>query len=661
MFSQNGIVLACAFAVAMASSAWAGPVLTVHADKPGPAISPTMHGIFFEDINYGADGGLYAELVQNRSFEHRENLYAWSKESRSGEGEMKVESADPLNAANPHYLRLTVKSAGQGFGAANSGFGGIAVAKGDKYLFSVYARCDEAFKGCLLASLEDEKGQSIGQCRVEGLGPRWGKFTGVIQASETTAKARLVLLVTAAGRVDLDMVSLFPEKTWKNRPNGMRADLAKMLADLKPGFMRFPGGCIVEGMDLANMYRWKDTIGDVSQRPQNWNRWMITMKNALAPQYYQTYGLGFYEYFQLCEDIGAAPLPILNCGMTCQFYPKDCKLVPLDQLGPFVQDALDLVEFANGPAGSTWGAKRAAMGHPEPFKLKYIGIGNEQWHQEYFDRYQIFYKAIKAKYPDIVLITTAGPGVDDEKWKFAWEKMFKIMPADIVDEHYYRPPQWFYDQIGRYDRYDRKGPKVFAGEYAAHSSNRHSTQACALAEAAFLTSLEKNADVVVMSSYAPLFAKVGNTQWQPDLIWFDNTQVCGTPSYYVQQLFGVHKGDEVLAMDVKGQDEKIKNNAALHAVATYDKAAGEIILKLVNPTTQAMDVSIELQGAGEIGPQGKAIVLAADKPEAENTLDKPTNVSPRESVLNGVAKNFRYTLPANSLTVLRIKASANKN
>lgn len=641
------------------SSLHAQPTLAIHADKPGVAISPTMHGIFFEDINYGADGGLYAELVQNRSFEHRENLYAWSKDSRGGEGEMKVETDDPLNAANKHYLRLDVKSAGRGFGAANSGFGGIAVVKDDDYLFSVHARCDEAFKGSLLASLEDEKGQPIGQCRLEGLSGKWGRFTGTIKAGQTVEKAHLAVLATASGRVDLDMVSLFPRKTWKNRPNGLRADLAKMLADLKPGFMRFPGGCIVEGMDLANMYRWKDTIGDVAQRPQNWNRWMITMKNALAPQYYQTYGLGFYEYFQLCEDIGATPLPILNCGMTCQFYPKDCKLIPLDQLGPFVQDALDLVEFANGPADSAWGARRAAMGHPEPFNLKYIGIGNEQWHQEYFDRYEVFYKAIKAKYPDIVLITTAGPGVDDEKWKFAWNK-FKTVPADIVDEHYYRPPQWFYDQIGRYERYDRKGPKVFAGEYAAHASNRHSTLACALAEAAFLTSLVKNADVVVMSSYAPLFAKVGNTQWQPDLIWFDNTRVCGTPSYYAHQLFGVHKGDVVLTMDMKGQDEKAKRNAQIHAVATYDKAAGEIIIKAVNPTPQAMGVTIELQGAGEVASQGRAIVLTADSAEAENTLDKPTNVSPKESVLAGVSKSFRYALPANSLTVLRIKAAVGK-
>ncbi|HTX65083.1 MAG TPA: alpha-L-arabinofuranosidase C-terminal domain-containing protein, partial [Opitutaceae bacterium] len=295
-------------------------------------------------------------------------------------------------------------------------------------------------------------------------------------------------------------------------------------------------------------YEWKDTIGDVAERRENWNRWQDAIRDEPAPEYYQTYGLGFYEYFQLCEDIGAEPLPLLNCGMACQY--QSAQLVPVDQLGPFVQDALDLIEFANGPVSSPWGAKRAAMGHPAPFHLKLLGVGNEQWGPSYFERYRIFRDAIKAKDPNVDLVFPAGPGVGDPRWAEAWQQIRGGLPADLVDEHYYRPPRWFLDNAVRYDRYPRGGPRVFAGEFAAHDTGRRNDLRAALAEAAFMTGLVRNSDVVAMSSYAPLFAKAGAFQWRPDLIWFDNTRVYGSPSYYVQELFSRNRPDAVLPLQL---------------------------------------------------------------------------------------------------------------
>jgi len=518
--------------------------IEVQTGKLGPAFSPTMHGIFFEDINYAADGGLYAELVQNRSFEHREKLYSWQEVNRGGAGELAIAAEQPVHPNNPNYLRLKITSPGEGFGVANSGFDGIAVEQGKEYLFAVHARSPGGYAGELVARLEDATGKTIGECRFKRIGPRWERQEARITSQATTDQARLVLLATGSGTLDLDVVSLFPKDTFNGRRNGLRADLAQLLADMKPGFMRFPGGCIVEGTDFQNMYRWKDTIGEIWERKENWNLW----SNRESPHYYQTYGLGFFEYFQFCEDIGAEPVPILNCGMCCQ--ARRGPHVALAELQPFVQDALDLVEFANGPVTSEWGAKRAAMGHPKPFNLKLMGVGNEQWQQDYFDRYDIFYKALKAKHPEVELITTAGPQASDDLFYFAWNKFRSGTPADVVDEHYYRPPQWFLENVDRYDSYDRKGPKVFAGEYAAHDSNRRNNQRSAVAEAAFITGLWRNAEVVTMAAYAPLFAKVGHVQWRPDLIWFDNTRSYGSPSYYVQAMYARNRPDAVLPVKV---------------------------------------------------------------------------------------------------------------
>jgi alpha-L-arabinofuranosidase len=532
--------------------------ITVHADRIGPRVSPMLHGIFYEDINFAGDGGLYAELIQNRSFEHKESRYAWSEAKRgNAQGSFTVESTGGMNAANPHYLRLNVQ--GGAYGIANTGFGGIALKRGDRYTFALRARANDAFRngGSLLVLLQDKNGNVLGEARISNLTSEWKEHTAQLTASATNDHAQLSVLALNPGQVDLDVISLFPEKTFKNRKNGMRADLAQFVADMKPAFMRFPGGCIVEGDCRENMYRWKETIGDIAQRKQNHNRWMSAFP-IKSPQYYQTFGLGFFEYFQLCEDMGAEPLPVVNCGMSCQFQQANFWMCPIPELGEFVQDALDLIEFANGPVTSTWGAKRAAMGHPEPFNLKYLAIGNEQWGEDYLARYKIFHEAIKAKFPQMNLVTSSGPGVDDVWWNLSWGKFKdKSIPAEIVDEHYYRPPRWFYNHVERYDNYDRNGPKVFAGEYAAHPLGLRNNMHAALAEAAFITGLIRNTDVVTLSSYAPLFAKIGDTQWIPDMIWFTNTQVYGTPTYHAAVMFGQNVGDVVLPLEVNAPETPV--------------------------------------------------------------------------------------------------------
>lgn len=532
----------------LAATPSAAPVeLTVYTDQPIHPVSPMLYGLFFEDINFAADGGLHAEQVRNRSFEFEEGLFGWSRvEAQADRIEMKIQDENPLNHNNPHYLSLTIKEGKGQAGIKNTGYWGIPINKGKNYLFSVYARSPLTSLDKLEVRLEDKEGKVLGRSQVGPIQEDWKKYTARIQANVDEENAVLVLLVSGPGHIDLDMVSLFPEDTWKKQPNGLRADLVQILADMKPAFLRFPGGCVVEGKDLSNAYRWKDTIGDPAERKLNWNRWSGWNN---PPEYYQSYGLGFFEYFRLCEDIGAEPVPILNCGMSCQF--QDAQLVPLDELEPYVQDALDLIEYANGPADSDWGAKRAAAGHPKPFHLKYLGVGNEQWDEQYFERYNIFYKAIKAKYPEIQIVTTAGPYSGGQWFNLAWRKFKSGTPAEIVDEHYYMGPQWFLRNTDRYDSYDRSGPKVFAGEYAAHTSTRRNSLFAALTEAAFITGLERNSDIVIMSSYAPLFSRAEATQWLPDLIWFDKTRVYGTPSYYVQKLFSTHSGTGYLKSDLK--------------------------------------------------------------------------------------------------------------
>jgi alpha-N-arabinofuranosidase len=633
--------------------------ITVQVDKPGAAIPSTQFGIFFEDINFGADGGIYPERVKNRSFEFPVALMGWQKIERSNaKGTLAISEQNPINANNQHYLRVKAESSGDGFGVTNEGFRGIGVQKDAQYVFSVFARRTESGPLTLRAEVVDANGKSLGQAKLGGFTDQWRKHSVTLRATATEAKARLNIFVEGSGAVDLDEVSLFPKDTWKNRPNGLRSDLVQLLSDLKPGFVRFPGGCIVEGRDLKERYQWKTTIGHVAERKLIINRWNVEFKSRnperAAADYYQSFGLGFYEYFQLCEDVGAEPLPILNCGMACQFNTNE--LVPLDQLDPYIQDALDLIEFANGSVATKWGRRRAELGHPAPFNMKLLGVGNEQWGPQYIERYEPFAKALKAKHPNITLISSAGPSPQGERFDFLWGKL-KALNADVIDEHYYMPPKWFLDNAGRYDNYPRTGPKVFAGEFAAHvpakgRPDRPNNLEAAIAEAAFMTGLERNADVVPMASYAPLFGHVEAWQWSPNLIWFDNLRSFGTPSYYVQKLFSANRGTNVLPVLLNGSPKNAQNG--LYASASVDKRTGEVILKVVNASASAREVSINLAGAGKVGKAGKAFVLANTDPTVENSLNEAKKIAPVERQLPVSAGQFTYALAANSLAVLRL-------
>jgi alpha-L-arabinofuranosidase len=480
------------------------PVFTVKANEIKGVIQPTMWGIFFEDINLAADGGVYAELVKNRSFEFAMPMMGWKELKKDGgNGSILVLNRGSENENNPRFIRAAVTSDKGGYGLSNEGFRGMGIKVDNHYDFSILAKENEGSNVVLNIELVNEKGDKIGSASISPTGHEWKKYQVSFTATATEPKAKLNIWFQGKGLIDMDMISLFPKDTWKNRPGGLRADLVQLLADLKPGFLRFPGGCIVEGRDLANRYQWKKTIGDVDSRKLIVNRWNTEFSHRSTPDYYQSFGLGFFEYFQLAEDIGAEPLPILNCGMACQF--NTAEVVPANEIDSYIQDALDLVEFANGDVTTKWGKVREQMGHPAPFNLKMMGVGNEQWGPQYIERYIIFSKAIKAKYPNIKLINSVGPDPDGDRFNFLNDTLRK-MNADFLDEHYYRSPEWFTQNAKRYDNYDRKGSKIFAGEYAAHDVqtvnpySRNSWKA-ALSEAAFMTGLERNADIVTMASY----------------------------------------------------------------------------------------------------------------------------------------------------------------
>ncbi len=632
------------FLLTCATGAAADPAtITVQTDEPGVRINHGMWGIFFEDINLGADGGLYAELVKNRSFEFPNPLMGW--EVLGQPDGLAIQDEKPFSQRQPHYVRLQ-----SGTGLANEGFRGIGIKAGDKYEFSVQAR-RTAGTPSLWIELVDAQGEELASAALKNFSTDWQLHKATLRAKGTNPKARLKIIAAGSGSVDLDMVSLFPQKTWKNRPGGLRADMVQLLADMKPGFLRFPGGCIVEGHTLTNRYQWKTTIGPVAERKLIMNRWNDEFKHRPTPDYYQSFGLGFYEYFQLCEDIGAAPLPILNCGMACQFNSGE--LVPLDQLEPYIQDALDLIEFANGPVTSEWGAKRAALGHPQPFALKMLGVGNEQWDQPYLERYAKFHQVLKARHPEINLVAAAGPSPDDQHFQFAWPKLRELY-ADIVDEHCYAKPDWFFNNTHRYDHYDRNGPKVFFGEYAAQSDkvvsvdNRNNLE-CALAEAACMTGLERNGDVVRMASYAPLFAHAEGWQWRPDLIWTDNLRSYGTPNYYVQKMFARNAGDATVPvkMDAPGLTK-------FYVSATRDYDSGETILKVVNGADTLVEANLNFAGARPADTKVKATMLTGTGGE-ENTFETPKKVFPVESKLTITVPQFEYLFPPNSFSVLRLK------
>jgi alpha-L-arabinofuranosidase len=642
--------LAAAGALLAANPAARATTLTIDATHPGAAINPAMWGIFFEDINFGADGGLYAEMVKNRSFEFPDPMMGWIKISPSlAQGELSVRKEDPLTPANPHYLRVHSEGSAP-FGISNVGFRGMGASQDETYQFSMEVR-GVGGAPVLEVQLVAADGSVLDSARLQDFAAAWKRYALELHPKESDWGARLNVLMHGKGTVDVDMVSLFPAHTWKNRPGGLRADMVQMLADLKPGFLRFPGGCIVEGSQLDRRYRWKQTLGPVGDRPLLVNRWNYEFVHRPTPDYFQSFGLGFFEFFQLCEDIGAQPLPILNCGMACQFNSGE--LCPLDQLDPYIQDALDLIEFANGPETSVWGAKRAALGHPRPFHMQMMGVGNEQWGSQYIDRYLRFAAALKAQHPEIMLVSDTGPSPNDERFQFLWPKLCELH-ADIVDQHCYAHPDWFFNNTHRYDNYDPNGPKVFMGEYAAQSvdvvspKNRNTLE-CALAEAAYMTGLERNAAVVRMASYAPLFGNVEAWQWTPNLIWVDNHRVFGTPDYYAQQLFSRNRGDFVLPI---ADDDSAASG--LFASAVRDSQSQDISIKVVNARSQAVPAAIHLSGLVPGAQKAQATILTSDNTADENSLGQPRKVAPVTVSIGVVAARFDYTFKPNSLTVLRI-------
>lgn len=628
------------------SALWAQKTFTVDVSKVGSEIQPDMYGVFFEDINFGADGGLYAELIKNRSFEFDQPFTGWTPF-----GDVKVLNEDPCFDRNPNYVRLNEKGLRRGTGLENVGFTGIGFKQNDTYRLSFYARSlDGTDKKFRIELISDNDIIGRGNLLVSGSG--WKKYECTVKAGETALKGKIRLVLETAGEVDLDHISLFPNETWKNRENGLRKDLVEALYDLNPGVFRFPGGCIIEGNTLETRYQWKNSVGPVENRPLNENRWNYTFKHRFFPDYYQSYGLGFYEFFLLSEDLGAEPLPVVSCGLACQYESTEC--VAVGDLQPYIDDAVDLIEFANGPADSKWGKVRAEMGHPEPFHLKYIAIGNEQWGEGYVERLIPFMEAIQKKYPEIKIIGTAGPAPDGENFDYLWPKM-KELKVDLVDEHYYRSPEWFLENAERYDSYDRNGPKVFAGEYAAHPKSRDNNVAGAIAEAAFMTGLERNADVVHLATYAPLFAHFDAWQWKPDMIWFDNLNVVRTPNYYVQQMYAQNVGTNVLSITqggniISGQDQ-------LYASACIDKNTSEIIVKVVNASSEIQDITISLESLkGAVkNDEVQITCLHSNVPEAVNTLEAPNNIIPTNTFINTNKNNFQLKALGNAFYICKLK------
>jgi len=660
-----------ALAAAMPAMA-ADHLLEVKANKLGAPVQSTMYGLFFEDINYAADGGLYAEKVKNRSFEFCDPLLGWQ-----AFGRVEVKDDGPFERC-PHYVVLSAPQHRETrTGLTNEGFFGIGVKKGEAYRFSVWAKAPKG-NSAIRVQLIDENtmadNQTFESKKIDVGSSEWKKYTVEMKSNRTMNKAKLRIFLSSDNPVALEHVSLFPKNTFRGHENGLRQDLAQALADIHPGVLRFPGGCIVEGYNLETRYQWKNSVGPVENRPTNNNRWESTFEHRYFPDYYQSYGLGFFEFFQFAEEVGAEPLPVISCGLSCQFQNSitDPKAhVPLDQLDPYIQDALDLVEFANGDPSTPWGKVRADMGHPEPFNLKFLGVGNEQWDYDakhsptkqdapvFTERLKKFSDALRAKYPYLKLIGTTGP--NSEGWDFdLLQPRMKELKVDLYDEHYYRNEEWFLSHGLRYDVYDRKGPRVFAGEYACHGKgkkwNHYETS---LYEAAHMTGIERNADLVHMATYAPLLAHVEGWQWRPDMVWFDNTRMFKSVSYYVQQMFAQNKGTHVLSLTmdkqpVAGQD----GQDGLFASAVWDKDAQEVIVKVVNTSSQPQGVTLSLTGMKNAST-ASTLTLSCNEMDAENTLDQPEKITPKTgqaTVTPGKkASTLTDQVPTKTFRLYRIK------
>ena len=650
-------------------------VLTVNGDKPGVWVNRHMYGIFFEEINHGGDGGLYAELVRNRNFEEHvlprgmvlKDGYACAPHSRNygfysevedewirkeyhdwkiswntdslkmigwnikGDANYDVTMENPLHPNTPNSLRLDLEE--NYVILENEGYWGMAVRQGEKYDLRFYLNAwqyDGEVKVRLVAS--DKKSILSEQCFKIKKGKEWKEYTAILQAVDDDTKASLQFVFHNVGRVYVDYVSLFPQNTFHNRKNGMRKDIAQVLADLKPGFMRWPGGCVVEGATLENRMRWKETLGDPMQRRSEWIRW----------NYHSSWGLGYHEFLQFCEDIGAKAMYVANVGMSCVGNNGDYT----NELEPFVQDIKDAIEYAIGDTTTVWGAKRAAAGHSAPFPLAYVELGNEQFGALYAERYAYFYSKLKAIYPEITFICALGM----DNTKDALEKV------DMIDPHWYSEPKFFYENTQLFDSVKRGKFDVYVGEFACISESNITG---ALSEAAFMIGMEKNADLVKMTSYAPLLENVNQRNWQTNLIWLNSGQVMGRTSYYVQKMFSTNIPTYTLPFSLYRKEQKTEQlYETFHCIAGYDEKNQEVIIKVVNGSMQPEEIVIQLNHF-EVCDKGEVITLAADTFDAENSLEDPYKIVPVMRTFECSNLPFSYTFKPCSLTVLRIPASRN--
>ncbi|PAC28674.1 alpha-L-arabinofuranosidase C-terminal domain-containing protein [Flectobacillus sp. BAB-3569] len=609
------------------------------------SISSTLMGIFFEDLNYAADGGLYAELIQNRDFEYKlsekgGNDKSWTATKAwhtTGQAKLTIDSIRSIHYNNSHFAVLTTTQKGDALVA--EGYEGIALKAGETYYLSLFAKNMTGKNSKLSIQLKDASGKVFAEGAVNVKGNVWQKYEISLLVKESTANAELSIVPETAGQYALDMISLFPKNTFKGRRNGLRADIAQALADLHPRFVRFPGGCVAHGNGLDNIYKWKNTIGKLEERKPMFNLW----------GYHQSMGIGYGEYFQFCEDIGAQPLPVIAAGVCCQNSSVGGAGqqggIPMEQMDSYIQDILDLIEWANGDLTTKWGKVRAMNGHIKPYNLKYIGIGNEDLITDLFEeRFRMIFKAIKAKYPEIVVIGTVGPWSEGTDYVEGW-KLANEINIPMVDEHYYQSPGWFINNQDYYDNYDRSKSKVYLGEYAAHIGGRANNLHTSLVEALHLNSLERNGDVVSMSSYAPLLAKEGHTQWKPDLIFFNNTEVKTTVDYEVQKLYGVHAGESYIASQVELSDKDSYLQKRVSVSVVEDSKTKDLIIKLVNVLPTSVDTKLNLKEFDYL-PEALKITLAGNL--------KDTKVLPVEGK-QSVAPSFSTNLPAHSLTIIRLK------
>lgn len=638
------------FLVIVASASPAGPILTVDVGKPVAEVSPTLYGLMTEEINYSYDGGLYAELVRNRAFlDDAENPVHWSVVQPAGAAAvMALDFKQPLNDAIPVSLRLDVSAAtpASPAGIANSGYWGIPVKPATRYHASFYARAAADFSGPVIVSIVSDDGATVyARARVPRLTAGWKSYAVTLKTGRKaapTTKARLVLSVEHPGTVWFGFVSLFPP-TWKNQPNGFRPDLMQMLVDLKPKFLRFPGGNYLEGDTIATRFDWKKTIGPIVERPGHPSPW----------GYRSTDGMGLLEFLRWCEDMGAEPVLAVYAGYSL----KGAFVKPGPDLEPFVQDALDEIEYVTGPVSTKWGAERAKDGHPQPFPLHYVEIGNEDFFDKsgsYDGRFTQFFDAIKARYPQLKCISTVGNEQPASK------RVHSRRP-DLLDEHYYRPVQAFLeDAPTHFEKYDRNGPDIFVGEWASYetpfapwdrrSRNEPPTpnMKAALGDAAWMAGMERNSDLVKMNCYAPLFVNVNQRQWRPDLIGYDALRAYGSPSYYAFRMFSRNLGDQLLKLE-------LADGSGLQCSATKDSRRGVIYLKIVNPTGEEQPLEIQLDGTASVAARATAEILSAD-PAATNSINEPDKVVPVTVKVSGVKPAFTYKVPASSVVVLKLEA-----